>query len=125
MRKTQSIPLTRMMRMAARQTNVLAKSFNGSLDLFSSFRCMMIKMLLSCVVFDTANLQLLSTADGIAEMCRQLFMKYDSLSLCDMDTNNHSLAAMKIIKTKEGFGTTLNQWVFIQSRYITYHLKKQ
>ena len=125
MRKTQSIPLTRMMRMAARQTNVLAKSFKGSLDLFSSFRCMMIKMLLSCVVFDTANLRLLSTADEIAEMCRQLFMKYDSLSLCDMDTNNHSLAAMKIIKTKEGFGTTLNQWVFIQSRYITYHPKKQ
>ena len=85
----------------------------------------MIKMLLSCVVFDTANLQLLSTADGIAEMCRQLFMKYDSLSLCDMDTNNHSLAAMKIMKTKEGFGTTHKQWVFIQSRYITYHPKKQ
>ena len=90
MRKTQSIPLTRMMRMAARQTNVLAKSFNGSLDLLSSFKCMMIKMLLSWVVFDTANLRLLSTADEIAEMCRQLFVKYDSLSLSDMDTNNHS-----------------------------------
>ena len=90
MRKTQSIPLTRMMRMAARQTNVLAKSFKGSLDLLSSFKCMMIKMLLSWVVFDTANLRLLSTADEIAEMCRQLFVKYDSLSLSDMDTNNHS-----------------------------------
>ena len=73
---------------------------------------MMIKMLLSCVVFDTANLRLLSTADGIAEMCRQLFVKYDSLSLSDMDTNNHSLNAMKNKKTKEGFGTTLNQWPF-------------